>query len=180
MNNGSGEVLIIVGPAGSGKSTLASYISNKLGWEYLPEDEYWVRNQWTDGERTSEQEQEVQKQVCDYINKNVHNLGKSAVLEFILYSEPPNPLTVYTEFLTKSSIPYQIIALRPSVEEILRRLKSRGRPNDVSNLEARRKDAENQIRRLGSDYIKPEWIIDPTDLTIEELYEESLVRLKYL
>ena len=53
---------------------------------------------------------------------------------------------------------------------------SRGRPSDLANVKLR-EYAESQIRCLEADYIAPEWVIDPTDLSVERLCEVVIGRL---
>lgn len=167
--NTRGEVLLITGPAGSGKSTLAQYVAEKMAWEYISEDDYWVKNDWGHGLRTDEQEKIVQQQVFNDL-VSIVSMGKSAVLEFILYKTPPSPLTAYQDILQDNFIPFNVIALKPSVEEIMNRLITRGRPNDLENIEANRKNAEHQLECLQPEYVNPDWVIDSTNLSVADLY----------
>jgi len=168
------KVLLITGPAASGKSTFAKYIADKLGWPCISEDAYWVHNGWS-GLRTEDQEHMVQKQVSDNLFSAL-NKNKGVVLEFILYKKPPNPLTNYQKFLSDNSIPFETIVLKPTIDEIKKRLLKRGRPNDIENIEGRMKDATNQLSILDAGSIDLKWIIDPTNLAIEELYAKYLRR----
>jgi len=167
-----GKVLLIVGPAASGKSTLAQYIAERQGWRYLSEDDYWVKNGWS-GLRTPEQESTVQQQVAGDLLPLCSD-GTDVVLEFILYKDPPNPLTAYQTLLTGHAVTFHTIALKPSVEEIITHMKHRGRATDLNNLQGRRKDAENQLRCLEAAYVKNEWIIDPTNMSLKELHKKCL------
>lgn len=168
----NGRVLLITGPAGSGKSTLAEHISAELNWRYVSEDEYWVREGWGAGHRSEDQERVIQEKVLSDL-KAVCQLGRSAVLEFILYKDPPNPLTAYTNALSQNSIQYDVVALKPTLEEILRRIQKRGRPEDLHRLnndvDDKRRNAENQLRCLESHYMDREWIIDSTDKSVAAL-----------
>jgi adenylate kinase family enzyme len=175
--NKLGEVLLITGPAGSGKSTLAQWISDNLGWENISEDEYWVKEGWGSGLRSAEQEKIIQERVVDDI-VSICQLGRSAVLEFILYKDPPNPLTAYQEALSSKQIAFDVIALKPSIDEILTRIQKRGRPDDLIHLEQKRRDAENQIRYLESPYINADWIIDSTDIPVNDLADSAIRRLR--
>lgn len=160
------QVLLITGPAGSGKTTLAQKVAEKLGWRYVSEDEYWVKNGWS-GHRTEEQEQTVQRMVIDdIVDMCIKNQG--VVLEFILYKDPPNPLTEYQKALEAKSLQYETIALKPSLEEIVRRLNERGRDEDIKDMENRRKFAQTQIRCLESEYIA-QFVVDSTNLSVDEL-----------
>ncbi len=167
--NRIGKVLLITGPAGSGKSTLAYYVAEKLGWKYIAEDEYWVSNEWS-GLRTPHQERIVQQHVC----KDMLSLtpgGRSVVLEFILYKHAPNALTNYRQASIHNAIANTTIILSPSVNAIIERMKRRGRTSDLSNISSRVKDAESQLRCLEAEYIHPDWVIDSSNLTIEQLDE---------
>ena len=143
------DVLLITGPMGSGKSTLARYVAHHLGWECISEDAYWVRHGWS-GTRTEDQERIVQAEVTRDLISAVR-AGHHVALEFILYKEPPNPLTAYQEQLTGNGISFETLVLRPSsVDEIMKRVKERGRPNDLAKLEERRCGAEHQVAVLRS------------------------------
>jgi adenylate kinase family enzyme len=169
----TGKVLLLTGPAGSGKTTLAQYISDKSNWKYISEDDYWVSHGWS-GIRSAEQEQIVQAEVMKDMQLSVEN-GQDVVFEFILYyNDQPNPLTRYKDKLKRLHIDFATVALKPSVEEIMRRIKLRGRPSDLENLADRKLNAENQLRCLEAEYIKSEWIIDPEELSVDELYRKCL------
>lgn len=176
--SGPGRVLLITGPGGSGKSTLAKRVSEELGWECISEDAYWVRNGWEAGLRRSEHEQVVQAQVGKDLLAVSRERGRSAVLEFILYKDPPNPLTVYQELLSDSLVAFNTVVLKPSVDEILRRMQERGRPNDLKALESRRPQAEHQVQRLETKHIDPRWVIDPTGLSIDEVVHQCIDLVK--
>lgn len=173
----NGRVLLITGPAGSGKSTLAQHIAQQQGWIDLSEDSYWLKNGWGSGLRSEEQENKVQKQLLNDLVPLIAD-GRNVVLEFILYKAPPNPLTAYQTVLTQRAITFDTIVLSPPTEEILKRLKKRGRPDDIKHLGQRRKDAENQIRILDVEFINPEWVIDPTNMTVNALSSKCLARVQ--
>jgi len=165
------HVLLLAGPAGAGKTSTAARIARHRDWEHLSEDDCWVRikqgHPW--GElRTSEEQRIVQNQVLRQILDLVAE-EKNVVLEFILYEDPPHPLLNYQNALTSWSIPFTTRILRPSVDEILRRIKLRGRPRDA-DLEKRRIQVEQQLRCLASPHIKRDWLIDTSDLPLEEVY----------
>ncbi len=169
-----GKVLLIIGPGGSGKSTLAKYTAEKLGWNYVEEDKYWVKAKFDTGNRTPEQESIVQSEVfADIIN--MLKEGTSVILEFILYKLPPNPLTAYIDLLDKESIDSTVVALAPSKDKIIERMTTRGRDSDLNNLDERRRNIEHQLNCLVE--IKDEWIIDSSNKSLEELYEYCLKRL---
>lgn len=169
------SVLLVTGPGGSGKSTLAQAVADRLGWTYVSEDERWVRNGWGSGLRSPDHERIVQEQVGQDVLA-AHRAGRGAVLEFILYRPPPNPLTAYQELLAAHGISGATVVLRPTVEEVLRRMAHRGRPSDA-DLDARRLDAEGQVGILELGFVDPGWVVDPTDRTVDELVEECATRL---
>jgi adenylate kinase family enzyme len=164
-----GKVLLIVGPAGSGKSTLALYAAKKLQWELVEEDRYWVEHEWGSGMRTEEQEVLIQSEVSEHIIE-LCKLGRNVVIEFILYKNPPNPLTNYVKLLAQSGIEYSVVALQPSLETIMERQIRRGRVSDIENAIENRVHAQHQIDCLNEDYIKDS-VIDTSNLSVEDTFE---------
>jgi deoxyadenosine/deoxycytidine kinase len=171
-----GKVLLLTGPIGSGKSTLAQYLAERLGWECLSEDAYWLKNGWGSVLRSTEQEELVQRQVLRDV-LTICRSGQSVVLEFILFSEPPNPLSAYERALADHLVAVEVVVLKPSVPEILRRIATRGRTRDLQDLAARRRDVEHQIRILESGAMSTRRIIDTTDLSVSETYQACLQSL---
>jgi adenylate kinase family enzyme len=174
-----GDVVLVTGPIGSGKSTLVHYMAQQLGWVSVSEDTYWVENGWASGLRTPEQEEVIQRQVIDHL-LTICRSGRSVLLEFILYAEPPNPLSAYQQAFADNSVNCQAIVLKPSVPEILRRIAARGRPVDLQRLPERRHEVQHQVRVLESDAMRSYRVIDTTDLSVEKVYRtclESLGRL---
>ena len=171
-----GGVVLVTGAMGSGKSTLAQYMAQQFGWVSVSEDAYWVENGWGSGLRTPEQEEVVQRQVIDHL-LTVCRSGRSVVLEFILYAEPPNPLSAYQHAFADSSIACRVIVLKPSVPEILRRIAARGRPGDLQRLPEHRHNVEHQTAVLESDAMRSYLAIDTTDLSVEEVYRTCLEAL---
>lgn len=165
------KVIIVVGPAGSGKSSTAQLIAERKHYTYIEEDQYWCKNGWADGLRTTEQEHKVQQQVCDDL-LSAFQQNESVVLECILYEDPPYPLMSYHDFLNKHQIAYETIVLKPSLETIMQRMKARGRKEDLADEDENRKNAMHQLQCLESDYIDPTWVIDSTELSLEEVYEQ--------
>jgi hypothetical protein len=90
------------------------------------------------------------------------------VLEFILYKQPPNPVTAYQTAFTQAGINCQLVALAPTLDKIMDRIQQRGRENDLTNLAARRKNALHQLDCLDATYIQP-YVIDSTDMSLDEL-----------
>ena len=168
-----GDVVLLTGPMGSGKSTLAQYLAQQLGWESVSEDTYWAEHGWGSGTRSPEQEQVVQRQVIDHL-LTVCRSGRSVVLEFILYSQSPNPLSAYLRACSDHSMTCRVIVLKPSIPEILRRIEARGRPGDLRRLPELRHDIEHQVRVLESDTFRSYRVIDTTDLPVEAVYRICL------
>jgi adenylate kinase family enzyme len=168
------RVLIVTGPGGSGKSTLAAHVAARLGWLHIGEDDRWVANGWGSGLRSAEHEAIVQQQVVTEA-RSALAAGRGVVIDHILYALPPNPLTAYQEALADAGV--TTVVLRPPVDEILRRMVERGRPNDLAGLDQRRLDAEWQVAILGPDHIDQSWIVDPTDRPVDDLATDCIARL---
>lgn len=137
----------------------------------MSEDAYWVKikegHPW--GElRTPEEERVVQDEVVRQVIGLVAG-KKNVVLEFILYEDPPRPLLNYQNALTSQGIQFTTRILRPSADEVLRRMKMRGRRRDA-DAEKRRAQAEHQLRCLASPCIQQDWVIDTSDIPLEEVY----------
>ena len=169
--NNKPRVILLAGPGGAGKTSTAARIAQHPDWALVSEVDYWVRikegHPW--GElRTSEEQllvqDEVVRRVIDLVTR-----GKNVVLEFILYEDPPRPLLNYQSALTLRNIQFDTRVLRPRADEVLRRMKIRGRPRDV-DMEKRRAQTQHQLRCLSSPHIQEEWVIDTSDITLEEVY----------
>ncbi|MEN3274179.1 MAG: hypothetical protein V7636_2940 [Actinomycetota bacterium] len=166
------SVLLIAGPAGAGKSSIAARISDQPGWLHLSEDEHWTRIKIgrPPGElRTSAEQEVVQREVIDRVRAEVAD-GRRVALELILYEDPPRPLQRYQGAFDADGITYATRILRPSVDELLRRITVRGRSIEV-DLPNLRAALEHQVGVLSSPHIDPRSIIDITDLGVEELYD---------
>ncbi len=172
----TGKVLLITGPAGSGKTTLAQKVGQLPGWKLISEDDFWAAHN-RDGLRTEEQEAFVQKEVVDTITPLLAD-GTNVVLEFILYKQPPNPLTNYLEVLKSKDIKVDVVALTTNVETIIRRMHTRGREEDLSNIEDRKQFAANQISCLQHSSVDPNWVIDTTGTSASDVFDTVLQRIK--
>jgi len=167
------QVILLAGPGGAGKTSTAARIAQHPDWEHLSEDEYWVRikkgRPW--GElRTPEEELLVQDEVVRRVIELVAR-KKNVVLEFILYEDPPRPLLNYQNALRLREIPSTTRILRPSADEVIRRMTIRGRARDT-DMEKRRAQAEHQIRCLASPHIQDDWVIDTSEVPLEEVYRK--------
>lgn len=174
-DNTPGKVLLITGPAAGGKTTLAESVAQMPGWVMMSEDEYWARHGWH-GHRTEAQEATVQKEVTEDLRLLIHG-GTNVALEFILYKTPPNPLTEYVGWLRGTSIAFDVVVLKPSVETVVQRMLQRARPDDLADLENRKKYAVDQIACLSDPSIDPSWLLDTTTMTSTETFAKVMARL---
>ena len=166
-------VILLAGPAGSGKTTVAARIAENPHWVHVSEDEYWMKLKAgrPSGElRTTEEQDIVQPQVIQRVFE-VLATNENAVLEFILYEDPPRPLLRYQQALAAKGVAFTTTILRPSAEETLRRIQGRRRANDMHH-QGLRANAELQMRVLGSKHIDAAWLIDTTDLGVEDVYDK--------
>lgn len=165
------HVLLLAGPGGAGKTSTAARIARHSLWEHVSEDDYWVKikegHPWGELRTPTEQrivQNEVERRVIELVMSK-----KNVVLEFILYEDPPHPLLNYQNVLASRDIPFTTRILRPSADAVLQRMTMRRRPRDA-DLEKRRGQVEHQLRCLASPYIQHDWLIDTSDLSLEEVY----------
>lgn len=166
------SVILIAGPAGAGKTTIAARIAEHPDWIHLSEDEHWTRIKIgrPPGELRTEAEQDVvQREVIERMSDVVAH-GQRVALELILYEDPPRPLLRYQGALDSIGIAYATRILQPSADELLRRIEARGRSIEVDRP-GLRSAIEHQVGVLSSSHIDAAWVIDNTELTIEELYD---------
>lgn len=169
------DAVLITGPAASGKSTLGARLVRLLDdRELFSEDAYWVRHGWGAGLRSVEQEDVVQAAVLEDVLA-AHGAGRGAVIEFILYKPPPNPLSAYREALDAAGLGHRTIALAPSVEVILDRMRRRGRPDDLTDLDGRRLGARRQLDCVRAPTTAADLIVED-DATIDEIADRWLSR----
>jgi adenylate kinase family enzyme len=171
-----GKVILITGPAGSGKTSLAKRIAQNENWVHVSEDLHWVeikKGHPAEEGRTLEEQQIIQPLVVVQV-KELLSRGKNAVLEFINYENPPRPLMFYYEELQKYQCNILVKVLRPTGQVIMERKEIRGREDD-KNIELEWKNTRHQLACLESDYIKNEWIIDNSNMTVEDIYTRYIL-----
>ena len=66
-----------------------------------------------------------------------------------------------------------VVVLRPNESVIMERKKKRGRAND-QDYEKELKNTSHQLACLESIYIREEWAIDSSDMTVEEIYAKYI------
>lgn len=162
-------VILLTGPIGSGKTTIAARIAESPDWVHISEDLLWdetghpAQDARDDGGQVR-----VHALAHRYILQAVKD-GKNAVLEFLVYENPPFRITHYQDFLNESDIEVVTRILVPSRETVIARQKSRGRPTERSESWSRNY-LEHTMRCLSADMIEAEWLVDSTDQSVEETY----------
>lgn len=167
----SPNVILIAGPAGAGKTTMAKRIGNEPGWVALSEDEFWNRlPREPHTFRTDVEKAIVQGMVADAAIELLER-GERVAIEFIVYEDPPQPIQFYATILAEAGYQVAVRVLRPSVAALLDRQAKRGNSHDTEvSVDIRRGFAEQQVRCLNSQAIEATWVIDASELSVDELY----------
>ena len=165
------SVILIAGPAGAGKTTTAKRIGNEPGWVALSEDEFWDRlPREPHTFRTDVEKAIVQGMVADAAIKHLER-GERVAIEFIIYEDPPQPIQFYASILAVAGYQVAVRVLRPSVAALLERQAKRGNAHDLEvSIDIRRGFAEQQVRCLNSQAIDSKWLIDSSELSIDDVY----------
>jgi predicted kinase len=174
-NMKKGKIILITGPAGSGKSSLAERIAQNAGWIQVSEDVHWVeikKGHPAEEGRTPEEQAIVQPAVVRQV-RELLSRGRNVVLEFINYEDPPRPLIYYYEEFCKHTRRIFVAALQPNEAVIWERKQKRGRTDD-QEYEKELFNARHQLACLESSYVKKEWRIDSSDMTVEEIYAKHI------
>jgi predicted kinase len=167
-------VILLVGPAGSGKTSLAPLIAKNDSWVHISEDDIWNEiGHPPHALRTDAGQQVVHARAEEKITNAIAR-GLNVVYDFLVYEDPPFRIAAYEDALRRHQVPFVTRVLRPSVESILERQRTRGRPSD-HDVEGRRHDAEHQLTCLAS--IDAEQVIDTSNETPEETYERHFSQL---
>jgi hypothetical protein len=149
-------------------------VAEVAGWYHLPEDRVWdelPRQPHT--ARTDAEKAIVQERALEYIKAQLRQ-GKSVVLDFIVYEDPPQPILFYQSRLSELGVQVQVKVLRPSVDELILRQSIRANAHDTEVAEAdRRRFAENEVRCLSSTHIDKSWIVDSTGMMLEDVYQRE-------
>jgi adenylate kinase family enzyme len=167
----SPNVILIAGPAGAGKTTIAKRIGNEPGWVALSEDEFWDRlPREPHTFRTDVEKAIVQGMVADAAIELLER-GERVAIEFIVYEDPLQPIQFYATILAEAGYQVAVRVLRPSVAALLDRQAKRGNSHDTEvSVDIRRGFAEQQVRCLNSQAIDATWVIDASELSVDELY----------
>jgi adenylate kinase family enzyme len=174
----SPSVILIAGPAGAGKTTMAKRIGNEPGWVALSEDEFWNRlPREPHTFRTDVEKAIVQGMVADAAIEHLER-GDRVAIEFIIYEDPPQPIQFYAFILAEAGYKVPVRVLRPSVAALLERQANRGNAHDMEvSVEIRRGFAEQQVRCLNSKAIDSKWVIDSSELSIDDVYQTHFAHL---
>ena len=97
------------------------------------------------------------------------------VLESLVYERPPRPIIKYRDLFEKTGSHVVIRVLRPSVESILERRRLRGRTDDA--FRDARRNIEHQLWCLHDATIEAEWVVDSSDETQKDTYQQHFAGL---
>ena len=104
--------------------------------------------------------------------------GERVAIEFIVYEDPPQPIQFYATILAEAGYQVAVRVLRPSVAALLERQAKRGNAHDTEvSVDIRRGFAEQQVRCLNSQAIEAKWVIDSSELSIDDVYATYFAHL---
>ncbi len=172
------NVILIAGPGGAGKTTMAKMIGAKPGWVALSEDGFWNRlPREPHTFRTDVEKAIVQGMVADAAIEHLER-GERVAIEFIVYEDPPQPIQFYASILAEAGHIVAVRVLRPTVAALLERQAKRGNAHDMEvSVDIRRGFAEQQVRCLNSQSIDSKWVIDSSELSIDDVYATYFAHL---
>lgn len=172
------RVILLVGPGGAGKTSIGHRIAREPGWRHIPEDRIWdelPRDPFSP--RTDSEKAAAQRRVVELIQEHIRQ-NANVALDFILYETPPQPIVYYQTELAMLKIEVITRVVCPAVETIMERQARRANSHDSEvAISERRRNAEHQVRCAKSEYIDPAWIVDSSDLSLEEVYERYFASL---
>jgi adenylate kinase family enzyme len=165
-------VILLIGPSGSGKTSMGKRIARNKGWKHVSEDKVWDEIDHPPHTYRTPREQAIVfplsvEHIMRWIKK-----GNNVVFEFLVFDNPPTPITWYQKALKKEKVKVITRVLRPSIEELLRRQKVRGRKREMKDIEKQRKNAKHQLKCLHAKMINKKWVINPAGRTLEENYKK--------
>ena len=174
----SPSIILIAGPAGAGKTTIAKRIGMEAGWVALSEDAFWDRlPREPHTFRTDVEKAVVQGMVVAAAIEHLER-GQRVAIEFIVYEDPPQPIQFYATVLADAGYQVAVRVLRPTVDVLLERQAKRGNAHDTEvSVEVRRGFADQQVRCLHSPAIDPTWVIDSSELSIDDVYQKHFTPL---
>ena len=158
-----------MGPAGAGKTSLGRRIARNPGWVHVSEDDIWGEIGHPSREpRTDAGQERVHALAHRYIEAELRE-GRRVVFDFLVYENPPRRLADYQAHLARRRIRFATRVLRPTVDAVLERQRARGRRSDL-DAASRRRHAEHQLACLHATEIAPAWVVDSSELTLEDTY----------
>lgn len=100
------------------------------------------------------------------------------VVDFIVYEDSPQPIQFYASGLADAGYIVAVRVLRPTVDTLIDRQVKRGNSHDTEvSVDIRRGFAEQQVRCLNSQAIEAKWVIDSSELSIDDVYATYFAHL---
>ena len=100
------------------------------------------------------------------------------VVRFIVYEDPPQPIRFYANALADAGYVVAVRVLRPSIDALNHHQAKRGNAHDTEvSVDIRRGFAEQQVRCLSSQAIEAKWVIDASELSVDDVYATYFAHL---